>query len=261
MKKSILIICAVFSAFCFAGFNNSCKDEKKLPECFFTKWEYEGVNGPEYWKGLCEDYMVCGGMAQSPINIVGAIDDTTLSDITLIYAFSATQIAYQNNGILFSYDLGNSIIVDGESYRFSDLHMHTHSEHALNGANYPMEIHFVHNNYSTGRVVIIGVFVKEGAENAIIEPFIDHLPVGEGFHYFSEIDTFNAADIYPVDKSYFTYGGSSGIPPCSENVTWIIMEKPIEASAAQIQAFETIQGKNIRPLQLLGGRTIRYHKS
>ena len=49
--------------------------------------------------------------------------------------------------------------------------------------------------------------------------------------------------------------------PCSEIVTWIVMEHAIEASADQIHAFEQIEHENHRPVQPLNGRVIRHFKS
>ena len=51
-------------------------------------------------------------------------------------------------------------------------------------------------------------------------------------------------------KRYFT------TPPCSENVSWMIFQSPIQASAEQIAAIEAIEGKNNRPTQPLNERVV-----
>lgn len=243
--------------------NISCKDNKAqdpLPSCTGVHFEYEGIDGPEHWAELCVDYTPCGGHVQSPVNVTGAVDDAALTDIPQTYAASATHILNNGHTLQFTYDAGSSIVVNGETYKLLQFHTHTHSEHTLNGTSYPMEIHFVHKNETTGKLAVIGVFVEEGAENAILKNFVDHLPATATATY-DAADTFNAADFFPSDKSYFTYAGSLTTPPCSEIVTWIVMEHPIEASAAQIHDFEALEHENARPVQALEGRTIKHHKS
>jgi carbonic anhydrase len=124
-----------------------------------------------------------------------------------------------------------------------------------------MEMHFVHKNDATGKLAVIGVFVEEGAENSILSHLVDHLPATKDAVYDDATSTFAASDLLPSDKSYFTYSGSLTTPPCSEIVTWIVMEHPVEASTAQIHDFEALEHENARPVQPLESRTIKHHKS
>lgn len=241
-------------------FTVSCgENETPLPSCTGVEFEYEGSNGPEYWSELCVDYTPCGGKVQSPINITGAVDDAALTDIPQTYASTATHIVNKGHTIQFNFDAGSSIVVNGETYDLLQFHTHTHSEHEIGGTHAPMEMHFVHKNAATGKLAVIGVLVEEGAENAHLSHFVDHLPATKDATY-EAADTFSALDFMPSDKSYFTYAGSLTTPPCSEIVTWIVMEHAIEASTAQIHDFEALEHENARPVQALEGRTIKHHK-
>jgi carbonic anhydrase len=240
-------------------FSYACKDEKTLPSCDGVVWEYESDLGPEYWSELCVDYTPCGGTVQSPVNIEGAVYDPSLADIPQTYNSTATHIVNKGHTVQFNYDAGSSIVVGGETYTLLQFHTHTHSEHALGGASFPMEMHFVHKNEATGKLAVIGVFVREGAENSFLKGVVDHLPATKDSTYNAN-DTFNVADIMPGNKSYFTYSGSLTTPPCSETVSWFVMENPIEASATQIGDFENLEHENHRPLQPVNGRTIKFHK-
>ncbi len=238
----------------------SCKEDKKeLPSCTGAEFEYEGADGPEYWSEICVDWTPCGGRVQSPINITGAVDDATLTDIPQTYVSTATHIVNKGHTIQFNFDGGSSILVNGEKFDLLQFHTHTLSEHVVNGTHAPMEMHFVHKNTTTGKLAVIGVFVEEGAENAILKNYVDHLPATKDATY-DDASTFNALDFMPSDKSYFTYSGSLTTPPCSEIVTWIVMEHHIEASAAQIHDFEALEHENNRPVQALEGRVIKHHK-
>lgn len=230
-----------------------------LPSCTNVHWEYEGVDGPDAWAYLCVDYTPCGGIVQSPIDIAGTTDDATLSAIPQTYIASATHIVNNGHTVQFNSDAGSSIIVNGEAYQLLQFHSHTHSEHTVNGTAYPLELHFVHKNSTTGKLAVIGVFFKEGAENAALKPLLEHLPTASGGTYDSA-DTYNVASFFPSGKSYFTYQGSLTTPPCSEIVTWTVMETAVEASHEQIKKFEDIEHENARPTQPIYGRTIRHFK-
>ena len=233
--------------------------ETPLPSCTGVQYEYEGADGPDYWSQLCVDYTPCGGRVQSPINITGAVEDASLTNVPQTYNSTATHIVNKGHTIQFNYDAGSSIVLNGETYDLLQFHTHTHSEHEINGKTTPMEMHFVHKNAATGKLAVIGVLVEEGAENVQLSHFIGHLPAIKDAAY-DAADTFNALNFMPSDKSYFTYSGSLTTPPCSEIVTWIVMEHSIEASSAQIHEFESLEHENARPVQAILGRTIKHHK-
>jgi carbonic anhydrase len=252
-----------FLSGCLLLMSTSCKKTTTtavvLPSCTGQHFEYEGADGPDHWKELCVDWTPCGGKVQSPVNLTSAIYDPSSADIAQTYTTTATNIVNNGHTIQFNYDAGSSIVVNGDTYNLLQFHTHTHSEHTLNGKSYPMEIHFVHKNTTTGKLAVIGVLVEEGAENDVLKHLVDHLPANANDTYTAS-DVFNAADLFPHDKSYFTYSGSLTTPPCSEIVTWMVMEHPIEASTAQIHDFETLEHENFRPIQAIEGRAINYHK-
>lgn len=249
-----------FAAGCLLLLNVSCKgDDKVLPSCDGVEYTYDGIDGPDHWSELCVDYTTCGGKVQSPINITGAVDDATLANIPLTYSTTGTHIVNKGHTIQFNCDAGSKIVVNGETYDLLQFHTHTHSEHTIGGVSAPMEMHFVHKNAATGKLAVIGVLVEEGAENALLKNVVDHLPATKDATY-DAADTFNAKDFMPADASYFTYAGSLTTPPCSEIVTWIVMEHTIEASTAQIHDFEALEHENARPTQALEGRSIKHHK-
>ena len=59
-------------------------------------------------------------------------------------------------------------------------------------------------------------------------------------------------DIEPLTTSsdrYTIYKGSFTTPPCTEGVFWLIENRPVSASAAQIARLSALMGDNARPLQ------------
>ena len=66
----------------------------------------------------------------------------------------------------------------------------------------------------------------------------------------------NATDLLPPSFASFRYSGSLTTPPCSEDVSWFVLQTPIEASNEQIEHFRKIYYGNNRPTQPLNDRTV-----
>jgi len=60
----------------------------------------------------------------------------------------------------------------------------------------------------------------------------------------------------PANHSFYTFPGSLTTPPCSENVTWLVLTKPMTLSKEQIEKFAAIYPDNARPVQPLNGRSV-----
>lgn len=240
-----------------ALFLSSCADgrDETPVSCDNVEFHYEGLRGPDHWSELCLQ-SECGGAQQSPINLAGATVDAALTALALDYKPSAVHIKHNGHTEQFAYDAGSSITLGGETYKLLQYHFHTHSEHAIDGHSYPMEVHLVHKNEATGKLAVIGIMFEEGAENAFLAQFMPHLPAHADETY-NDPATYTIADVLPAAAGYYTYAGSLTTPPCSEIVTWIVMKTPVEASAAQLQQFETLMHENARPLLPVNGRTVR----
>lgn len=241
---------------CLLLFAFSCKDDGDMGEDNVCEaWDYEGTNGPDNWVSLCDDYMDCNGMLQSPVNIVNAQLNASLTALLLNYGETETSISYNGHTVEFEVDSATSILtLNGVAFRLQQFHFHTQSEHKINGTHSPMEAHLVHQDASGNRAVV-SVMFEDGAENVFLSQFVDNLPNTIGTPYETTM-TFNPEDMLPTNKSYFTYPGSLTTPPCSQNVTWFVLSTMQEASTAQISKFESILNGNFRPEQPLDGRTI-----
>lgn len=253
-KTSVLITVLLLSLL------SACNQDKLVGDsfdCLHSHWEYEGPTDPEHWTNCYSD---CGGTAQSPIDISQTMTDKTLGDLQMDY--QATPVELVNNGhtVKFDYHKHGTIKYQGEDYDLAQFHFHTVSEHTVNGKHYPMEVHLVHKNASGTKLLVVGIFVKEGQENAFLKTFSSHLPAdAPGYNSFAEAKTVNVKDLYPANQAYYTYSGSLTTPPCSQTVRWIVMEDPVEASADQLHSFEGVLHHNYRPTQDLNGRQVREH--
>jgi len=221
-----------------------------------VNWGYEGEAGPAHWGGLSTDYAVCGeGKRQSPVDVKGATG-AELKELGIHY-YVHHELPIVNNGHTVQVNTeAGQLSVDGEKYKLLQFHFHAPSEHTVDGKSHAMEMHLVHKN-DKGALAVIGVFIDEGAHNKAYERIWAHLPAHAGDSERARA-IFNPAELLPANtKSYTTYPGSLTTPPCSEIVTWLVLNEPVQMSAEQIDAFRKIVDNNNRPVQPLNDRTLR----
>jgi carbonic anhydrase len=177
------------------------------------------------------------------------------------FGYRPSKISLVNNGhtVQAGYDPGSSIAEGGASYALAQFHFHAPSEHTLDGRSYPLEIHLVHLDGAGNPALVVGVFVKEGRENAALDRVFKSLPKHEGEKAEPAGATVDAAALLPADRAHFAYDGSLTTPPCSEGIRWRVMRQPIEMSASQIEAYRSLAhlGHTNRPVQSANGRVVR----
>lgn len=216
-------------------------------------WGYEGNAGPTAWGQLSHDYHACtDGSRQSPIDIdVPLVEAGTPPE--LAFHYQPSTVVESNNGhtLVDTVAHVDTIDFDHEAYQLEQFHFHHVSEHSINGANYPMEVHLVHKSASN-KLLVIAVFVREGAAHLGLAPLLTHLPTGDE-HVNAMLDV---ATLLPSQRAYVEYAGSLTTPPCTENVTWVVMTNPITASRAQIDSFAAMFPHNNRPTMPLHARHV-----
>lgn len=219
-----------------------------LPEA--PHWTYD--EAPE-WGELDEQYAACGtGERQSPVDLAGATDED-LADPVLDYQPFELTVTDTNHSIQVGYETGSTLTLDDAAYELVQLHFHAPSEHTIDGKRAAAEIHFVHGDRD-GPFVVLGVLVEEGPPEAAMVDVFDHLPVGAGD---SNADTFfDAAELLPDSLAAYRYAGSLTTPPCTEDVTWLVLAEPVTWSAEQLALLTARYDDNARPLQDLHDRPL-----
>ncbi len=218
-------------------------------------WGYGGAESAPYWGTLDEAYHACGaGQAQSPINISKFLQED-LADIVSAYNPSSLSVVNNGHTIQVNFESGSSFSTDNMKYDLLQAHFHTPSEHYLDGAPYPMEVHFVHKA-ADGALGVIGVMMKVGEHNKVIEGIWQNAPINAGDEKNIESVKISATDLMPESKEYYKYEGSLTTPPCSEGVRWHVMKDPIDVSEGQLKAFQALFPVNARPVQALNDRVV-----
>lgn len=238
-------------------------------------WTYTGKTGADHWSTLDSNYQICSiGKEQSPINIE-TTQLQTKNSLQLDYHAAPLEII--NDGITVLNIKGRKTIINdghtlqlnfpekgpketialaGTEYRLVQFHFHTPAENLLNGKQFPMEIHFVHQS-KEGELAVIGVWVIPGKANASLEKILNNLPTEKKVLKTVKNINIEPTDFTPQKLTYYRFNGSLTTPPCNEQVSWIVMQTPIEASIEQIQKLrEAIGQTNARPVQPLHQRHI-----
>ncbi|KAL1428438.1 hypothetical protein MTO96_002815 [Rhipicephalus appendiculatus] len=210
------------------------------------EWTYG--DGVAQWPNLDLDVPnQCGGMYQSPINIVTRRTYYDNLDVVRYYGYLDP---LQNI----------SIVNDGHTVKMHLVHMNTKystGEEAL--------------KHSDGLAVVAVFFQVSSSDNSALSAIVGAL------RQMREKSTtrVNLTSIPPLrqlmprdPQLYYRYQGSLTTPPCSEAVTWTVLAQPSRISEAQLQAFRDLvvdhgNGSspeplvnNFRPVTPLNGRTV-----
>ena len=215
-------------------------------------WSYQGKEAFQHWGELDKQYAACKtGLKQSPINIY----KYEIAELpALEVGYRTTKAVVVNNGhtVQVNAPKGGMIQVGNTAFNLLQYHFHTPSEHYIDGAPYPMEVHFVHKA-ADGTLGVLGVMMEVGAMNPSIEKIWQATPqsVGEG-----DAVEISAVSLLPSKLDYFKYEGSLTTPPCSEGVQWHVAKQPIQISEKQLIAFQQLFPINARPIQPINTRKV-----
>lgn len=227
-------------------------------------WGYDGDDGPSAWASLDPVYALCGtGKGQSPINIEKK-DAKGGTNWHFDYKTTSLKIAHNehmddiiDNGhtIQVSVNEGSDFTFGDKTYHLKQFHFHTPSEHTIDGKHLPMEMHLVHQSEDKS-LAVVSVFFEEGKANDNIAKIVANLPNTKGESKHLQDVNLELNHYLPEHNHAYHYMGSLTTPPCSEQVQWVVLQKPLIASTEQIKAFSSRIGANNRPIQPANGRTI-----
>lgn len=109
-----------------------------------------------------------------------------------------------------------SVRLDGRRWDLLQFHFHTPSEHKVDGQSTPMEQHFVHENPETGRLLVLGLFLRRGGSNTVQDRVLRVLPQECGEHI--DLAGVNLCRSLPDDLTSYGYGGSLTTESFAEGV-------------------------------------------
>jgi len=220
------------------------------------EWDYGAARGPAHWGELKPEFATCkAGHRQSPIDIQKT-EAADLPPIQFDYHPSPLRIVDNGHTIQVTYEPRSSIRVGGHEYVLKQFHFHRPSEERVHGKRYDMSLHLVHAD-AQGALAVVGVLLEQGKENALVRELWNDLPKAKEKEERRDDVQVNAADLLPQDRGYFTFEGSLTTPPCSENVTWLVLKQPVAVSADEVARFSALYRDDARPTQPTYDRVVK----
>jgi carbonic anhydrase len=219
------------------------------------RYSYCGYSGPAQWPNIAipDKKNECSGDRQSPINLP-KMTPTPGPLIRVDYARGEATILNTGHDIEVTPagDAGKITIGDNVNvYKLVKFHFHVPSEHYIDRAEQPAEMHIVHQRVEGGKTyyAVIGVILTKGDAYPALKPVFEHLPK-------NVCDKF---DKVPIDfpnllpkelrEYYYTYAGSLTTPPCTQNVTWYVLGAPRTIRELDLRNLGAL-GANARPIQV-----------
>ena len=223
------------------------REPEKIP-C----WSYHGNEGPGHWGNLHPDWIVCAdGLEQSPIILPSGKTVSANERLRLDYQATVGQLSDHPRTIRVDMSPGNRLVFHDQSFFLKQFHFHTPSEHWWSGAADIGEIHLAHVADS-GEIAVLGVALRPDAAQSCPESFWNRLRAAK----IGETLTFDPTDLVPRRGGFLRYGGSLTTPPCTEGVRWFLAAEPMAVGLAEQHWLERRMGRNARPVQPLGNRTV-----
>lgn len=231
-------------------------------DCCKVPWSY--ANQDSWGPLLSPCYYDCAeGGEQSPIDFVNPRYQQSLNAVNFSYGL-VPGLKSENDGHTIRINIPEAttggvplarLTLDGETYILRQFHFHLPSEHEIRGNERSMEIHFV-NVSPGGRVVAIGVFIKDGsASNPELAKIWRNLP--RPGDQPVEVGEINLAALLPPGRTSFRYAGSLTNPPCGQGYQWIVYHDPIDLTSTDIGKFrEIFPDGNRRLVQPLNRRVV-----
>ena len=222
-----------------------------------AEFGYTGAIGPSEWGELDPAYSACSeGSEQSPVDL-GDAKPGPVPEISFDYEPATATLINNGHSVEAELESDSSIEVDGSRFALSQFHYHAPSEHRVGERAFPMELHFVHQGPGE-EIFVLGALVDAGEANPAYDDLVEALPAdsGESAELANPIDP---AELLPpgfTEARHRSYEGSLTTPPCSEGVSWSVLEQPLELSEDQIARYTSIYSSTNRPLQPLNGRAV-----
>lgn len=224
-------------------------------------WSYDGAIGPGRWGEIATTCASTPTSKQSPVDIPLRSLTESRKVKAPVLEYEPAAFTVRDTGETIQADLTtvgpNAITLDGTRYELRQFHLHTPSEHTIDGEPAAMELHLVHQS-AEGRLAVLGVLLELGRENAALAGFFDAIPAAAAAtsSVAPQPVRINPANLVPAWSDLIRYDGSLTTPPCSEGVLWSVYERPRMISKAQLGAFTAVHPENSRPVQPLNGRSL-----
>ena len=192
------------------------------------------------WEGDCQLDSI---HAQINIDENEVVEDNSKFSFESINyeTIESTSVTYQNEFSISTPTLDNGNItvkINGTTftYKLLNIHFHLKSEHTINGENYDMEMHIVHENTNKedkNNLYMVIAYIFEIDDYDEENSFINSI----GFNTGEEVKNVNVKDIVKNEDVYY-YKGFVTSSHCAEEVNWVVIDDIKSMSQKQFDKFE-----------------------
>ncbi|CAD8113828.1 unnamed protein product [Paramecium primaurelia] len=226
------------------------------------------IDQQKNWPRLCQT-----GKSQSPIILdLRNLLKQPIKEPILSYYVVPKELYLSNDGYQLKLisDPGGfgAMSWNGKIYQALELNFHTPSEHTIGENQFRMncEIQIMHKSID-GDILYLVLFLHNTYPNESNE-FLEQigLPSSKSINYRAvekgELIQINKdiklADLVRDVSEFVYYTGSLTVPPCVENIQYVIRRSRLPISLTQIENMQRLIGKkeNFRPIQNLNGRNL-----
>jgi len=173
----------------------------------------------------------------------------------LAYQPATPRVVHDGHTVRVRFAPGQRLWLGSQALALQQFHFHMPGGDRLRGEDFPMGMHFLHKD-ATGRLVSLVVLFRQGAEHPALAALLPQMPAQGQPERVSSGLRVDPAQWLPASHAYYRYEGSLTAAPCTEGVLWLVMQQPLEASAAQLAGLGRLFGPNARPVQPLHGRVV-----
>lgn len=149
-----------------------------------------------------------------------------------------------------------TVSAGGPRCRLASLHLHSPSEHLVDGMRHCTELHLVHKlpRPTAGfTYLVVGVFLIEvpDKQQRTAKAFKDIAKAlaMPGPTKKDDKFTFHPASLIPRTKEHFRYEGSLTTEPFSEDVSWIVFRDPVCVESCYLQTIREKSTHDPREIQ------------
>lgn len=218
----------------------------------FPCWSYSGDGGPDQWGHLHPDWKACAeGREQSPIALSGEEAGSPAERLAFRYQPTIGRLSDNAHTVRVDMGPGSRLLLGDRTFFLRQFHFHTPSEHLWSNGAEAGELHLVHVTDSR-EIAVLGVPLRPNAAQAFPDSFWDWLQAAKT----GEPLIFNPIGLIPRQSRFVGYRGSLTMPPCTEGVDWLLAMEPMALGLAEQRWLARQRGKNARPVQPLGSRTV-----
>ncbi|EQC35045.1 hypothetical protein SDRG_07285 [Saprolegnia diclina VS20] len=173
-----------------------------------------------------------------------------------VVAFGAADArgSHDECNIFFTWDGGATaaLTLRGVKYKPVQFHFHTPSEHTIEGAQFPLELHVVHVAPNDRWAVVSYVYQYGETEDAFLKQVWPSLPQLSTIQAATAVGRIDGSVLVQPKAGYYQYTGASG-----DGVEWVVAQRPRIATPGQVASlFGALRASNARPTQPVTGRTV-----